>query len=298
MNPPWKQRLKAALKPWVKPYLMRWWPHGFPAPVVPRRATDDPTFHERKARKLTALEPLLQAPAPLRTSTFFDYLTPELREQFRIVDTDNISAHDYDSEAERIRQNATGWILDCGAGLRGVYYDHVVNYEICDYATTDVRGVAEQLPFRDQVFSAVFCFNVLEHFRDPFAAARELIRVLAPGGELYVVVPFLQPYHAYPHHYYNMTAQGLANLFAPALNIERQEVSLGGWPIFMLTWVLRRWAESLPPAARQSFLKQRVGDLTGDPRRYLQEPFVQQLPEAAKFELGATTSLFARKPAS
>jgi hypothetical protein len=26
-------------------------------------------------------------------------------------------------------------------------------------------------------------------------------------------VPFLQPLHGYPHHYYNMTGEGLRNLF-------------------------------------------------------------------------------------
>lgn len=286
--------MKARLKRMVRSI----WPR--PVPPRPPAATDDPTFAGRKQRKLDRIRPLLADGAARATSSlWYDFLTDDLREQFRIVDTDNVSAHDYDYDAgEIVRQLASGFVLDCGAGLRRVYYDNVVNFEICDYPTTDVRGVGERLPFRSDVFDAVFSFSVLEHVRDPFAVAREMARVLKPGGRLYAVVPFLQPFHAYPHHYYNMTAQGLANLFAGLLDVEKQEVNTGGLPVFMLTWVLRRWAESLPPAARREFLNRRVSELVGDPLALVDRSFVAAMPEAVRFELAATTSLFARKPAA
>ena len=269
-----------------------------PAPPAPRPlASADPAFAERKRRKLERIRLLLEGAIPEAGSHFYDFLTPELRVRFNIADTDNVSAHDYDGDAQAmIREFADGWILDCGAGLRNTYYDNVVNFEICDYDTTDVRGVGERLPFRSGVFDAVFSFNVLEHVRDPFACARELVRVLKPGGRLYCVVPFLQPFHAYPHHYYNMTAQGLANLFGDSLEVEKQEVNTGGMPIFMLTWVLRRWADGLPEPARREFLKLRVADLVGDPLELIGRQFVTDLAGESRFELAATTSLFARKP--
>jgi SAM-dependent methyltransferase len=274
------------------------WPRHVPPVVKPHSATDDPTFAERKRRKLDRILPLLIESTKLESDALcYDFLTPALRDQFRIVDTDNVSAHSYDGNAnEIIRQFAEGIILDCGAGLRPVYHDNVVNFEICAYPTTDVRGVGEALPFKSGVFDAVFSFNVLEHVRDPFAVAREMVRVLKPGGRLYAVVPFLQPFHAYPHHYYNMTAQGLVNLFAGELVTERQEVNTGGHPVFMLTWVLRRWAESLPPESRREFLRMHVSDLIGDPLPLVTQPFAADLAEPARFELAATTSLFARKP--
>jgi hypothetical protein len=46
-----------------------------------------------------------------------------------------------------------------------------------------------------------------------------------PGGRIFAAVPFLQPYHAYPDHYYNMTAGGLRNLFSD-FDIERLDVPL------------------------------------------------------------------------
>jgi SAM-dependent methyltransferase len=260
-----------------------------PAPIAP----------EAKRRKLDRIRPLLRTDLSItETAGHFDALTPELRRQFNIVDTDNVSANNYDEIARAlIEKYADGLILDCGAGLRTVYHDNVVNFEIVPYPTTDVLGVGECLPFRDNSFDAAFSFAVLEHVRDPFACAREIARVLKPGGELYCVVPFLQPLHGYPHHYYNMTHQGLRNLFEPHLVVEKQDVLASGKPIFTLTWFLRQWAAGLKGAARSEFLQMKVGDLIGDPIEMLSSPVVTNLPAAVNFELASATALCARKAA-
>lgn len=267
---------------------------------MPATADSDPTFWARKARKLDRIRPLLRGTQPPEEhATFFDFLTEGLRAQYAITDTDNVSSHDYDSHAlQFIRDYEDGLILDCGAGLRRVYYDNVVNLEICSYPTTDVRAVGEQLPFRDGVFDAVFSFNVLEHVKDPFACANEIARVLKPGGRLYCVVPFLQPFHAYPHHYYNMTHMGLRNLFADTLDAELQEVNAGGLPIFTLTWFLQQWLNGLPPDTQEQMKKMRVADLARSPFELWQQPFVTQLSAEKNLELASTTSLFAKKPAA
>ena len=44
------------------------------------------------------------------------------------------------------------------------------------------QGYAEALPFADGSFSAIVCFDVLEHVRDLKATIEEIARVLAPGG--------------------------------------------------------------------------------------------------------------------
>ena len=266
-----------------------------PAPPIP--ASFPPAA---KRRKLDRIRPLLRADLPIvERPNHFDALTPDLRRQCNIADTENVSANNYDPTAlAMIRKHAGGLILDCGAGLRTVYHDNVVNVEIVSYPTTDVLAVGECLPFRDDSFDAVFSFNVLEHVRDPFACAAELARVLKPGGELYCVVPFLQPLHGFPHHYYNMTHQGLRNLFESRLQIKSQEVLPSGMPVFTINWILRQWVAGLKGRDRRRFLRLRVRDLIGDPVDRLSSPILTGLSSDVKFELASATALFARKKAT
>jgi hypothetical protein len=49
---------------------------------------------------------------------------------------------------------------------------------------------AERLSFPDACFDFVVSNDVLEHVADPLAAAREIARVLRPGGELFLAIPF------------------------------------------------------------------------------------------------------------
>ncbi|EXJ15986.1 hypothetical protein D779_0734 [Imhoffiella purpurea] len=252
---------------------------------------------EAKRRKRERIRPLLRADMPsVETQGCLDFLSPELRAQFDIVDTEAVSSNGYDGHAMAlIDEYRDGLILDCGAGKRPVYFDNVVNFEIVDYDTTDVRGVGEVLPFADDSFDAVLSIAVLEHVKDPFQCAREIARVLKPGGRLMCCVPFLQPQHGYPHHYYNMTAQGLRNLFADHLIVGRGQVYDSILPIWSLTWILRSWAEGLLGETRQDFLDLRIGDLLEDPAHYLQQPFVTELSADKNQELASATVIFARK---
>jgi SAM-dependent methyltransferase len=251
-----------------------------------------------RGKKHHAIRPLLSDGAVWReTNDCYNCLPPELRERYEIVDTPNVSAHGYDHFAQTIvTRFRSGWVLDCGAGSRGDFFQNVVNLEVADYPSTDVLGVAEELPFRDNSFDGVLCMNVLEHVRDPFKAAREIARVLKPGGELYCVAPLLQPVHGFPHHYYNMTSQGLMNLFSGLLNIDKPLLLETGLPIWSLTWMLKRWHQGLPPGERQDFREMRVGDLMGDPMEYLKKPFVTELPNDLNYELASTTGILASKP--
>ena len=252
---------------------------------------------ESKRRKLERLRPLLREDLPfVTTPQHYNFLTAELQRRFNIVETENISCHDYDLIAHGILERCKdGLVLDCGAGLRRVYYDNVVNFEICPYPSTDVLGVGECLPFRDDSFDAVFSLNVLEHVKDPFACAREIARVMKPRAVLYCVVPFLQPLHGYPHHYYNMTHQGLRNLFDGRLCVHRQEVLGSGLPIWTLAHILQRWASGLGETTRRRFLNMTVADLLADPLGQLDKPFVTELGADINLELASTTALIASK---
>jgi SAM-dependent methyltransferase len=253
-----------------------------------------------KARKLDRIAPLLRRDLPGRRQLYhFDFLSADLRENFNIVDTAAVSSNDYDPIAlDLIRRHADGLVLDAGAGLRKTYLPNVVNFEIAPYASTDVLGVGEELPFLDNSFEAVVSLNVLEHVKDPFTCARELSRVLKPGGTLYAAVPFLQHYHGYPHHYYNMTHQGLANLFAGLLDVKEQRVLASGYPIWTLCWFLQIYSAGLPPEEREKFRQMRVADFLGEPVSLLERPYVTKLPEETNFKLASTTMLLATKPSA
>ncbi|NRP21076.1 Ubiquinone biosynthesis O-methyltransferase [Ensifer adhaerens] len=226
-----------------------------------------------------------------------NFLTDAIRAETKIIDTNNISSNAYDGEMRTIIEKyEDGIILDCGAGSRGEYYGNVINLEIAAYPSTDVLAVGEHLPFRDNTFDAIFSIAVLEHVRDPFRCAAEIARVLKPGGTLYCCVPFLQPLHGYPHHYFNASSQGIRRLFEDMLEIESVTVPNPVHPIFGLTWVVKSWAAGLSGETRQSFLDMKIGDLFAEPYRLVHEPFCRNLSEEKRFELACATVLTAQKP--
>lgn len=245
-----------------------------------------------------AIRPLLRPDAIYaERETCFDCLPPDLRARWDIVELPHASSHEYDPFALEIVDDCRdGWVLDCGAGYRRRLYPNVVNFEVEPYPSTDVLGVAEVMPFKDASFDGVLCLAVLEHVKDPFQAAREIARVLKPGGRLYCVVPFLQALHGYPHHYYNMTAQGLRNLFDTTLRVDRQLMLRSGLPIWSISWFLQSWLDGLQGVARDRFARLTVAELAGDPMQQLDAEYVTQLPDAKNFELASTTAILATKP--
>ncbi|HET7290919.1 MAG TPA: class I SAM-dependent methyltransferase [Vicinamibacteria bacterium] len=81
-----------------------------------------------------------------------------------------------------------------GAALTGVdLTQHAVDLALRrlerEGLAADVRQAdAERLPFPDENFDFVYSWGVIHHTSDPAAAAREIVRVLAPGGETCVMV--------------------------------------------------------------------------------------------------------------
>ena len=51
------------------------------------------------------------------------------------------------------------------------------------------RASVTEIPYPDDHFDVVFCLAVLDHLADRDGALRELVRVLRPGGRLYLDVP-------------------------------------------------------------------------------------------------------------
>jgi len=263
-----------------------------------RRMRLESSIREAKRLKMSRILPLLRPDAAvMRHDTYVDSLSEQSRRRWGIIDTAAVSGHGYSRDVGAIiDRHADGLVLDVGAGCRPVYFDNVVNYEIVPYDSTDVLGVAEELPFRDGVFDAVISVAVLEHVKDPFRCAAEMVRVLKPGGDLYCEVPLLQPVHGYPNHYYNMTHQGLRNLFASLVTVDRVWVPSHMHPMWALTWILRSWSEGLDESTRSRFLDLPVRELLRDPAAFAGLDFVARLSDAKCTELACGNALVGRKP--
>lgn len=266
--------------------------HDSDIAVAPRN------FDDARKAKIERLEPFLRTEMPhRRTGLKYDFLSDELSKAAGIVHTDAVSSHGYDNFGiSLVNEYRDGLVLDCGAGRRPVYFDNVVNYEIVDYDSTDIIGVGEALPFQEATFDAVISIAVLEHVRDPFACSNEIVRVLKPGGKLLCCVPFLQPLHGYPHHYYNMSPQGLRALFARSMVIDDHKVIESILPIWTLTWIVQSWAAGLSGATQNEFLDIPLRELLKPTTEFLNRSWVKELPMDKNFELASATLLFAHKP--
>jgi SAM-dependent methyltransferase len=62
-------------------------------------------------------------------------------------------------------------------------------------------------------FELVICCSVMEHVRRPWVFADNLARLVRPGGRIYISVPWVWRFHAYPDDYFRFSWRGVAELF-------------------------------------------------------------------------------------
>lgn len=118
-----------------------------------------------------------------------------------------------------------GRVLNVGAGTASVMYRQREMFGATEYhtlesaesgiAATYVCSATRMSPIADEHYDWIFSTSVLEHVDDPWAAAREQIRVCKPDGFVYVHTPFAQPMHPHPTFgdFWRFTPQGLGKLF-------------------------------------------------------------------------------------
>ncbi len=114
-----------------------------------------------------------------------------------------------------IRETSPGLTLDVGAGnpTESERFPNMVLHEVVQYACTDVISLYSRLPYRDNTFDTVISKAAFEHIPRPWEMADEIYRVLKPGGLVRVDTAFMYPLHGDPYHYFNMTEQGINELF-------------------------------------------------------------------------------------
>ena len=117
--------------------------------------------------------------------------------------------------------------VGCGGGqCRPWFTDRGAQYVGSDLSKTRVHDWLQRfggpdllcdshfLPFRDQSFDVVYCAAVTEHLACPQLAAREIFRVLKPGGYYLGNVSFLEPWH--DASFFHMTPLGAVELLLGA----------------------------------------------------------------------------------
>lgn len=125
-----------------------------------------------------------------------------------------------------------GLILDIGSGPERIAPEFV-NIDVAPFPQVDVVADAQHLPFADGTVDAVVSESMLEHVPDAPAVAKEMMRVLAPGGYLYTSIPFIHPYHASPDDFNRYTVSGLKHLFNE-LEVVELGVRSGPWSAFLI----------------------------------------------------------------
>jgi SAM-dependent methyltransferase len=237
-----------------------------------------------------------QYPVLNRAVSFID---EELAAQTKINAQNRVGEHAYTGSCnillEEVRKQG-GVALDCGAGSRAIYGDHLVQTEITPYDNIDVLAVNQKLPFKDASFDLVLSFNVLEHVSDPFLSARELVRVLKPGGLLYIDMPFIAVEHGYPHHYFNATRMGMRQLFEGLMTCEAHVVPNSGHPAHAAWALLHGFRGGIPKARRHEFEKMTVGEILAENSHALREKFDVGFSEAARWQCAGNTQAVFAKP--
>jgi SAM-dependent methyltransferase len=107
------------------------------------------------------------------------------------------------------------WGLNLGSANTRIHA-RVLNLDVAASEHVDIVGTAERLPIRDDALACVVSQEVFEHLSDPAAAAREVLRVLRPGGLFYLQVPFIIGFHSAPHDFWRFTHRGVEQLLTAA----------------------------------------------------------------------------------
>ncbi|MEK7609647.1 MAG: glycosyltransferase [Patescibacteria group bacterium] len=129
-------------------------------------------------------------------------------------------------------------IIDIGSGPERLGKEFI-NVDIFPFPEVDIVSDATQLPFKDNTVDATVSESLFEHVPDAHKVAREMVRIVKPGGYIYVSAPFMHPYHASPDDFNRWTMSGLKYMFRD-LKIVESGVRSGPWStllMFMAYWL-------------------------------------------------------------
>lgn len=128
-------------------------------------------------------------------------------------------------------------VLEVGAGNMALDDPCIIRMDVMLSPYVDIVADAHALPFLPGSLDFIFSLAVFEHLRNPFQAAQSMYEVLKDGGYVYHECNFIFGYHAFPHHYFNATMQGMEQVFQAYIPL-RQGVAPYQMPSFAVKHVL------------------------------------------------------------
>lgn len=192
-----------------------------------------------------------------------------------------------------------GRCLHLGSGNVPCSDPRVVSFDVLPCENVDVVGEAEELPFVDDVFELVDSGAVFEHLRDPLRAIKEVKRVTAPDGRYLIDTAFLQSYHGFPAHYFNMTPLAAESFLVDDFVLEDSHVPGSATPVQALLDLSERFLATLPKEKRLEVEGLSLRDLLEALKN--DAPFrnqlLQEFSEYSNRSLAASFVIAARKPA-
>jgi ubiquinone/menaquinone biosynthesis C-methylase UbiE len=99
-----------------------------------------------------------------------------------------------------------------------------------------LEGMDTKIPYDNESHHNCLCVEVLEHMKEPVKLVNEIYRVLKPGGQVYIEVPFLEPFESSHPDYFRFTPAGLKHLFS---KFTVDEFGIANGPASTMHWVSR-----------------------------------------------------------
>jgi len=118
-------------------------------------------------------------------------------------------------------------ILNIGSSSSS-FGENCINLDIRETNGVDVVADAHMLPFGEKAFDICVLCAVLQYCENPCEVAREVGRVLIPGGIAVIDAPFGQQYCLGTPDLYRFSVDGLKAIFGKHLEIVRCDVSFAG----------------------------------------------------------------------
>jgi Methyltransferase domain len=154
-----------------------------------------------------------------------------------------------------------------------------------------------ELSFADGEVGTAVCLDTLEHCADPFAACREMRRVLADVGVCIITSVMMLGIHAHPNDYWRFTPEGFRVLLDGFEGVDVAGVGDPGHPFFVFGIGAKgedpgvRLADLPSLSSAQRRYELAVGELRVGPFRYtpgeLAAVISRELPRALRQRVAA-----------